>query len=357
MSELKSAGRRGFTMVEILVTITIIAILVGLLLPALARVQEEGRKTQCKANLRQIGIAIATYSGDNHEFTPATYGWLGAEANPPYPPYPNRSDERMSAYTIMVAINSWDGVSKIRAPAGTGLGLLWTLGYMGPKAGMLFYCPGSSGRRNEAPTGSVPESLDRKFRFDKEEPCWLTVRAASLTAENVSAHPEPMFSNRDGTGDSGGNDPLSDSAVLSGYWLRTRMTAAYNQTDESSNFNAWPMSSNLDVLPNFRGAIVSDNIGGNWPAITWTEGAAHTNVFVQNHDGFYNVLFRTGEVRSFSDSAKALRNLIVYDPSVFDPSNPNYAPRNYAVNVNFMCDFLSDLVFPAYFDPLASGEH
>ena len=53
--------RSGFTLIELLVVIAIIAILVALLLPAVQQAREAARATRCRANLKQIGIALYSY--------------------------------------------------------------------------------------------------------------------------------------------------------------------------------------------------------------------------------------------------------------------------------------------------------
>lgn len=83
-----SARKAGFTLVELLVVIGIIAVLIAMLLPALSQARNQAKSVQCQSNLRQIGQALVMYGNDNRS-------WV-------YPPLRGANQPRLERWPMYV---------------------------------------------------------------------------------------------------------------------------------------------------------------------------------------------------------------------------------------------------------------
>ena len=79
MKQIRSTGEEGFTLVELLVVISIIALLMSILMPALSRAKEQAKGVICKSRLKDIGLAFSLYGGDYEGAVPPTFAMNSAE--------------------------------------------------------------------------------------------------------------------------------------------------------------------------------------------------------------------------------------------------------------------------------------
>jgi len=158
-----TAAVRAFTLVDVMVSMSVIAVLIGLLIPTIGRVQETGRRVVCQSNVRQIGLGVIMYADD----------FKGQMPSSRYVPQSGRtraSTEYAPQRTVTVRVpeeeqergqTSWDG-----------LGRLFELGYL--PAPKVFYCPSHWGtnpyRRYSQEWSTEGGEIVTNFHFRGEGP-------------------------------------------------------------------------------------------------------------------------------------------------------------------------------------------
>lgn len=118
----QSRQRKGFTLIELLVVIAIIAILIALLLPAVQQAREAARRTQCKNNMKQLGLALHNYHDVYGMFVYRKGGTTGA--GNPVPGYDTRNNQnRLSGFmALMPYIDQAPLFNKVAAGGNGGTG-------------------------------------------------------------------------------------------------------------------------------------------------------------------------------------------------------------------------------------------
>ncbi len=92
----------GFTLIELLVVITVIAVLMALLLPAVQQAREAARQSECKNNLKQIGLALHNYEGSHRVFPPGYVSGPQIPAMGPVDPQFNDAGQGWSWLTFLL---------------------------------------------------------------------------------------------------------------------------------------------------------------------------------------------------------------------------------------------------------------
>lgn len=146
-------GRRGYTLIEVLVSMLVVAVLLALLVPTIAGVQESGRRVVCQSNLRQLGIGVLMYA-DLHRGALPPSVYLGSQSSHMGPAH---APEAMPQEMIELRVSPQrDGPSTSTSRGGNdpksllvqeeqwdGLGVLYRDELL--PAPQVFYCPSHRG--------------------------------------------------------------------------------------------------------------------------------------------------------------------------------------------------------------------
>jgi len=144
LSPSRRVQRAGFTLIELLVVIAIIAILIALLLPAIQSAREAARRTQCRNNLKQLGIAIHGYH-DVHKCFPAA-GTQGVDASG----NPVATAKMASGYVMLLPFMEQTNLYKVYQQNAGSDNQLQTVtdALKGAKASGAYKCPSSTAGAN-----------------------------------------------------------------------------------------------------------------------------------------------------------------------------------------------------------------
>ncbi|QYU70069.1 DUF1559 domain-containing protein [Leptolyngbya sp. 15MV] len=156
---------RAFTMIDVLVSLAVVAVLISLLLPSLGLVRESANQVMCRSNLRQIGLGLALY----------------AEANG------DRVVPSTKVRGDLMNDSPWETDLLRLAPPGAawdGLGILYGAEYL--PAPKLFYCPSHKGAARyaayEDQWGGKPGEIRGNFQYRGRAPAERLDRPAPMMA-------------------------------------------------------------------------------------------------------------------------------------------------------------------------------
>lgn len=127
--------RAGFTLIDVLVTLAVVAVLIGIMLPSLGRVRELSRQVVCRSNLRQVGLGMAMYADASRDQLPYSVF---------IDPKQQRDNQLTYAPDRMMTLRLSPPTERITGQSWDGLGLLYDAEFLPSQE--IYYCPSHHGR-------------------------------------------------------------------------------------------------------------------------------------------------------------------------------------------------------------------
>ena len=348
----------------------VLSLLIGLLIPALARSKEEARKTQCRSNLSQIGLALEMYANDNGGWTPE-YGagliLLDSDHGTWDHPWDHQwlddwwffgamdNGWSVTGNNVTVAQPQRWLVSAGRPSRPILLGLLWSGGYLTNKGARILYCPS-----NDSGKASKEARYDQFIRYDADEPFWTSKGLITLGDNDGLGNPNTTHSYNscyDGGGGTGAGAYLGE-----GYcWVLTNYSARYynantvrysghgreeSQAIQKEEIGTAGLYSDTIEL---WGSVRVDGYGqggdGNGAA---PDDPGWKRYAVVNHDQSWNVLFADGSVKTYKDGANEAFDLLIRINNAYNSCIAHYF--DYMTREKTSNHPYTEDVFIAYFD-------
>lgn len=326
--------RRGFTLIELLVVIAIIAILISLLLPAVQKVRESAALTQCKNNLKQIGIALHSHY-DGKGWFPAGYTYVANKtANYPAATLLLPYIEHQSVYSSINFTVPYDNAANY--------------GVVGSRV-EVFLCPTDDGPEPPAVPGAPAGTFFPGVNYVSNYGSGIIFSKDLGVADGVFVYPNatnaappapqiyPIMNHR-GCRISDVSDGFSN-------------TAAYSERLKG-DFDATRFNKKTDL---FRGAAYAAKLGTVPLANTTTDMDLAMNIcrqyvgqngdppgtftnFQTNYGQSYMAHRNVGHMNSYSHTAPPNDPSCAYPPTTMSmPANSNHKNAGGGVNV-LMCD-------------------
>lgn len=255
MSQIGHAARQGFTLIELLVVISVIALLIALLFPAVQQAREAARRTQCRNNLKQLGLALHNYHDVHAVFPPSFCTAIGIPLGSNNGSWSIHGRllpyiDQANAYNVVRLDVPWDkqlssGVPTLKVP--------------------ILVCPSDPLGERVRTNNNVPYTRPLNYGFNFGT--WLVYHPSTGAIGDGAFHPNSRFTTADFVDGTTNTLALADVKAFTPYIRNTADPGPIPPFDPAF---AQGMTGQLKLGP-----VVNDNTGHT----EWCDGRVH-------HSGF-----------------------------------------------------------------------